>query len=273
MGRALMMHLWLAHGKPLDDISTLDDLRALSDKVLDTTDDAAPTLARIGQPLEIYAWNRFSTAPPPAVRPDSVAEEDPGRWIRQVLGIYAGCDTRRYIAHLEYCDPTLQLPDLWNRCRGKTPAVFVMPGEDDPEEASQTKAEYRQWMTFRVMVIVANWRGGVAARFTPPSAEDTSSIPGLEVIVGDIKNYCAANPTLEHTRGLLTIALGRSRPEGARGVAGNERIVARSVDLRMRVNVTVPNVPCELLTPSAIWAQLQDDLGRAVGDPNQIRLS
>lgn len=274
MGRALMMHLWLAYGYPLQGISTIADLKAVRDEVLNPTDYAAPNLARIGTPLEIWAWDRFliEEESPTCVRPDSVAADKPGRWLRQNLSIFTACGTARYLNHIEYCDPALgsDLAKLLERSRAKAPAVFIMPGEDDPEEASQTKAEYRVWMSYKVVVLTENWRGGVTARFEPPLSMDTSTGPGVDAVCGDIRTYCVSNPTLEHTRGLLTIALGRSRPERQRGV---ERLTVRSLDLRMRVNVTVPNVPCELLSPSAIWVQLQDELGRVVGTPNQVRLS
>ena len=65
-GRALLMHLSLAYrvcSQPEGATYYLDEaaLRAQRSDVFDTNEDAAPALAQVGSPGQIWAWFRFST--------------------------------------------------------------------------------------------------------------------------------------------------------------------------------------------------------------------
>ncbi len=275
-GRALLMHLALAYrvcSQPDGATYYADEaaLRAQRSDVFDTDEDAAPALAQVGAMGrgQIWAWFRFSTEAegPGVLRPDDVAADAPGRWHRQTLPCVAACGTARYYQHVELVDSRLTLKQLWSRCRGKTPALFISYMGSDAEETSQTLAFYHMRLDYQVRVLSANFRGGVAARWSPARQAEAQSDPGASRMIGDVQDYIVKDNRLGGTLGIKKIKIGQHRPLGMLSV---ERVVCDALALQMVCSVWTPSMPCELVAPWLIWMQLQDELGRAAGPPNQV---
>lgn len=276
VGRALVQVLALSHrivlssrpdGEPL---RTLDDLRQIRQDVLDVSDDAAPVLAQVGpQAGNIWAWFRYMIAEESnrVVRPHGIAEEDPGRWVLQVLPIGADCGTHRYLAHVEYCSDQLDTEDLINRCRGKTPALFVSLQGDDLDEVSQTYAYHKVDVNYRIRVLSANWHGGVQARFKSPLKIEHESDPGTQRIIGDARRALIHDNTLMKCLGVEKVTLGGMRALYERGA---ERMICDSIQVRVIGYCYSPNAPCEIVAPWRMWVQLQDELGKDAGPPNEV---
>lgn len=274
-GRALVQVLALSHrivltsrpdGGPID---TLEDLRQVRPAVLDVADDAAPDLAQVGPHAgDVWAWFRFMVAPESerVVRPVAIAEEDPGRWVRQVLPIGADCGTHRYLAHVEYCSDQVDNRELVNRCRGNTPALFVSLQSDELEEDSQTMAYHKITATYRVRALSANWRGGVQARFQSPLPVERESDPGTQRILGDVRRALIHDNHLS-CLGVEKITLGGMRPLYERGA---ERMLCDSIQVRVIGYVHSPNAPCEVVAPWVMWVQMQDDAGKNAGPPFEV---
>ncbi len=276
VGRAIMQVLALSHriaitsrpdGEPL---STLDDLRQIRDTVADAQDDAAPLLAQVGlQSGNIWAWFRYLIAEESerCVRPNGLAADEPGRWLLQALPIGADCGTIRYLAHVEYCADQVSNRELINRCRGKTPALFVSCLGDELEEHSQTMAYHKVVANYRLRAVSANWHGGVQARFQSPLQIERDSDPGTQRILGDCRRALIHDNTLMQCLGVEKTTLGSMRPVYERGA---ERIVCDAVQLRVIGYVMSPNAPCEVVAPWQMWLQLQDANGRDAGPPNEL---
>lgn len=276
VGRALVQVCALAHRivfatRPDDQpISTVDDLRQVRPEVLDVADDAAPVLAQVGpQAGNIWAWYRYLNAPESdtVVKPVGVPEGDPGRWVLQVLPIGADCGTRRYLAHVEYCADQVSNRELINRCRDKTPALFISLQSDDLEEEGQTQAYHKIVATYRLRVVSANFHGGVQARFQSPLDIERESDPGTQRILGDLRRLLIHDTTLQQSLGVVKTALGGLRPLYERGVG---RIVCDSIQVRVLGYVHTPNAPCEVVSPWRMWVQLQDELGAGAEPPNEV---
>jgi len=273
-GRALMMHLTLAHrvcSQPdgATYYATEEDLRAQRSDVFDTSEDAAPALAQVGIAQDIWAWFRFSTeAPGPrCIQPADVEAGAPGRWHKQTLPCVAACGTDRYYQHIELVDSRLTIKDLWNRCRGKTPACFISFEGMEAVETSQTLAFYQLSLNYQVRVLSANFRGGVTARWEPARANEAQSDPGASRMIGDVCDYIVKDNNLSGTLGIKKIKIGSHRPAGMLSV---ERIICDALSLSMVCAVWTPSMPCEFVAPWRIWMQLQDALGNDAGPPNQI---
>lgn len=268
IGRALVQLIALAHQTPLGQladgspISSAENLASVSDGILDTNEDAAPVLARIGPTLNLWAWFRFSTQEegPRCIRPASVAPGDPGRWIEQSIPDAARCDVNRYLAHVEYCADQVPNKTLIDRCRGKFPALFVSPVGDSPEEHSQTLAFHRLRIEYRIRVLSANWRGGVAARFTAPLATEAAEDPGTQRILGDVRRLLIHDLTLLRTLGVTKPILGPMRTALELDA---ERVLLDAMTVSVIAYTHTPNDPCELATSWRMWLQLQDLLARA----------
>lgn len=281
VGRALVHVLALSHriafkerpdGQPLH---TADDLRQIRPEVLDVNDDAAPELAQVGaQDVNIWAWFRFLIAPesPTCTKPSGVADADPGRWVLQVLPEAAACATHRYFAHVEFCSAQVDNHQLGNRCRQKTPALFISPMGDDEEEAGQTMAHHRMVIRYRLRFMSANWGGGVSARMTPPLNEKDdgkpAADPGTMRMIGDTRRLLVSANTLDDVSGVVKVSLGSFAPTFEKSA---ERIIVDALDLRVICYVHTPNTPCEIVSPWVMWLQLQDQLGRKAGPANQVR--
>ncbi len=275
-GRAIMQLVALSHriafttrpdGQPL---ATMGDLRLIRPDVLDVTDDAAPCLANIGGIAPIWAWYRFlnEDETPTQVRPDGVPAGDPGMWVLQKLPMPASCGTIRYLAHVEFCAAQVSNKDLWTRCRGKTPALFVSPmGDDGCVEKSQTKAFHKLELRYQIRVISANWRGGVTARMTPPIKDAEYGDPGTFRQIGDLRRLLIHDPLVLATVGVETTSLGAFRPLLEKSA---ERVIVDSTELKMIAYTHTPNTPCDIVSPWRMWVQLQDELGIDAGPPNQI---
>lgn len=276
VGRALMQVIALSHrlvfttdpdGEPLASVA---DLRRIRSDVLNAQDDAAPDLAKVGTgATPVFAWYRYLTAPESAtvIKPDDVAEDDPGRWVEQTLPIGADCGTYRYLAHLEYVADQADTRELINRCRNKTPACFVSLQSDEVSEQSETYAYHKIDATYRLRVISANFHGGVQARFKSPLAIESQSDPGTHRIIGDIRRLLIHDNTLQECLGVTKVTLQGLRPLQERS---KERIVCDSVQIRVVGYVHTPNAPCEVVAPWVMWMQLQDELGENAGPENQV---
>lgn len=276
VGRAIMQVLALSHriaitsrpdGEPL---STLDDLRQIRDTVADAQDDAAPLLAQVGpQAGNIWAWFRYLIAEESerCVRPSGLAADEPGRWVLQTLPIGADCGTIRYLAHVEYCADQVSNRELINRCRGKTPALFVSLLGDEVEEHSQTMAYHKVVGSYRLRAVSANWHGGVQARFQSPLQVERDSDPGTQRILGDCRHALIHDNALMNCLGVEKTTLGSMRPVYERGA---DRIVCDAVQLKVIGYVKSPNAPCEVVAPWRMWLQLQDEYGRDAGPPNEL---
>jgi len=276
VGRALVQVCALSHrivltsrpdGEPL---ATVDDLRTIRPEVLDVSDDAAPVLAQVGPSASgIWAWFRYLVAPESdrVVRPNGLADDDPGRWVVQVLPIGADCGIHRYLGHTEYCADQVENRELINRCRDKTPALFVSLQGDDLEEVSQTMAFHRVVANYRIRVVSANFHGGVQARFQSPLAVERESDPGTQRILGDLRRALIHDNTLQRCLGVEKVTLGGMRPLYERGVG---RIVCDSIQVRVIGYVHSPNAPCEVVAPWVMWMQMQDELGRDAGPACEV---
>jgi len=275
VGRALCMHAALTHqvcAEPDDeDHFTLATLAAFRSDAMDTGDDAAPALAKVGaSPDGIWAWQRFSTqaAGDRVVRPDDVAADAPGRWVKQYLPRTARCGaTHRYYQHVEFCDSRLTTKQLIDRCRGKMPALFVSFMGDRPEERGQTMAHQRVEADYQFRVLSANYRGGVTGRFASPIADEEAVNPGMGRMVGDLRFLLIEENRLPGTPGVLKTKLGAHRPLGELSA---ERVICDALDVTCILDVYVPPLPCDLIKPWEIWVQLQDSLGNSVGQANQV---
>lgn len=273
-GRALLMHLSLAYRRLVRPESaayfeSLSDLRAARSDVHDTNEDAAPALTQVGQNRNIWAWFRYSDLSESAevMRPDDVDASRAGRWIRQVLPKVTACGTTRYYQHVELCDARLKTKDLWNACRGQTPALFVSFLGSDQEEASQTRAFYRVTSEFQLRVLSSNYRGGVSARYTPPLADEEIADPGVSRMIGDLRDYFVKDRDLSSTPSILTVKLGRHQTQGE---LTKDRVICDSLNINIIGAVYTTALTCEVRSPWRIWLQLQDHLGRNVGPQNEI---
>lgn len=275
VGRGLMQLCALTHQIVLRDlggqrIDTLADLAVIDEAVLDVGDDAAPVLAQVGdQAGNVWAWFRFSLEQPSAtcIQPASVPEDAPGRWHRQSLPSLACCGATRYLAHVEYLVDQVSNRDLWNCCRGKTPALFISPTGDAPVERSQTQAIHEIVMEYRLRIMSANWRGGVSARMTPPLSVEVQSDPGTLRIIGDLRRLFIHDITIRHLLGVTKISIGGYRPVYEKS---RERILVDAMTLRVVTYTHTPNTPCEIIEGWRMWMQMQDILGRNVGPLNDL---
>ncbi|TXH42082.1 MAG: hypothetical protein E6Q97_36345 [Desulfurellales bacterium] len=280
VGRAIMQLAWLAHGlaltRPAQDapiMTDLAELRTIRQEVLDPDDDAAPTLAKVGKEGGgLWGWFRFLNEPESAtcVRPDDVAEGMPGRWVKQALPPVACCATTRYLAHVEYLAAQVDNRHIWNRARGKTPALFISPMGDEIRETSQTMGYMRLDLRYQCRFVSANWRGGVSARMEAPLEEEAIDDPGTQRMVGDLRRLLIHENTLMTGVPWMNVektSLGSYRPLFQKDA---ERIVVDATDIRVIAYVHTPNTPCDVVYPWTMWIQLQDELRRNAGDPFQV---
>jgi hypothetical protein len=165
------------------------------------------------------------------------------------------------------CAAGLKTRDLWNACRGQTPALFVSLLGSKEEEASQTRAFYRVSAEYQLRVISANYRGGVAARFTPPMVEDEIADPGASRMIGDLRDYFIKDRNLSGTSCVLTVKLGGHQTLGG---LSRERVVCDELRVTLIGAVYTSALSCEVRAPWRIWMQLQDSLGRTVGPANEV---
>lgn len=277
VGRALVQVIALAHraamrtydGQPIE---TEADLAALPSKLFDTNDDAAPDLVRVGQQDgNIWAWYRYSTAQPETgicVRPNDVAEDAPGRFIKQRLPIGIGCGSVRYLGHVEYCADQLPPNMLIDRCRGKFPALFVsLVGDDISKHETQTYRYHRIEAEYRIRVVSANWHGGVQARLPGPSEAGQDGDPGTQRIIGDVRQVLIYDNRLMRCLGVVRTQLGNMSTSSQRDA---ERLIWDQVNVKVSGYTETPNTPCEVLYPWQFWAQLQEADGTNAGPPVQV---
>lgn len=250
---------------------TLDDLRQIRPDVLDAQDDAAPCLAKVGPQLSnVWAWFRYLVAPESdtCARPAALGPDEPGRWLLQTLPNGADCGTHRYLAHVEYLADQVDNKELVNRCRNKTPAVFISLTNDDLEVHSQTNAYHKVSATYRLRVMSANFHGGVQARFQSPLPIERQSDPGTQRIIGDLRRAFIFNDELMHCPGVVHVALQGMRPTYERSA---ERIVVDAFQIKVIAYTYTSNAPCEVVAPWVMWVQLQDEAGEAAGPPFEVR--
>lgn len=268
-GRTLIQHLALAH-KRREAYESIVDLQTRETATLDQRGDPAPELAFVADLRQVYAWHRFSTAAPTpdgdVVLPGDVSPENPGRWHVQELPHYVACGgLKQYLRHVEYVDHRIPVfgnkkeASLWDRCRGKTPALFVSCLEDESENTTQTFAYAWFNATYRLRVLSANWRGAVAAEFGSPIAEEELDDPGTNRIIGDLRWYLTAENTLGHARGLNEIHHGRRIPDLN---SFENRIVSDYMDITLVGSVYVPSEPCDFQSPERMWLTIQTEMGQ-----------
>lgn len=285
-GRGIMQHLALAFRKRFA-FASIAELKAAPTTGLSDNDDAAPNLASVNGAT--YSFVRFSSASPDdydAVLPDDIEVTSTGRWLRTPLPYYANLVRNRYYEHVEYVDDRVQVfgPDksgsLWDRCRGKTPALFVSCVGDEAENTSQVFAWHWFTATFRLRVLSANWRGGVSARFGSYDLAEELGDPGASRMIGDLRWYFIstngvltrvsdAGDVVQHRAGLLglnEVRIGRRSLDEDR----NERVISESLEIELRGSIWTPSEPGELLTPRAVFVQQYTDLGIPVADPFQV---
>jgi hypothetical protein len=185
----------------------------------------------------------------------------------QTLPIGADCGTHRYLAHVEYVADQLENDELLNRCRDKTPALFISLIGDEIEEKSQVMAVHRIVASYRLRVVSANWHGGVQARFQSPLVIERTSDPGTQRILGDLRRAFIHDNTLQRCLGVVKVALGSIRALSERGA---ERTICDALQVRVIGYTYTPNAPCEVVAPWQMWMQLQDRLGQAAGPVNEV---
>lgn len=303
VGRALVQVLALSHrlcletwspappeqpsSDPLPEypLASAEDLRRIRSAVLNAQDDACNDLAKVGSGAgDVWAWYRYLIADESdtVTRPHDVPADCPGRWVKQLLPIGADCGSVRYLAHVDYLSTRVGTKQLWTRCRGKTPALFISWVGDEVEEWGQTKAQHRVVLNYQLRVISANWHGGVQARFESPLEIERRSDPGAHRIIGDIRRVLTMGYQLQNTDGrtpparpwrkclgIETIKLGGSR-EIAQFDA--ERWTVFETTVRVIGYVETSNTPCEILDPFQMWVELQDAQGNpaAAMQPFQV---
>ncbi len=267
-GRVLIQHLALAH-KVREQYVSVADLRTRESATLDATGEAAPELAFDADSRQVYAWHRFSEAAPAGddfAVPNDLDPVNPGRWHAQELPHYvAHGKLRQYLRHVEYVDHRLKVfgqkdeASLWDRCRGKTPALFISCLDDESENTTQSFAYAWFKANYRLRVLSANWRGGTAAEFGSPRPEEEAADPGTNRIIGDLRWYLTAENTLGHARGLNQVNHGRRVPD--LNVYEN-RIVSDYMDIELQGSVYVPNIPFDCQDPWTAWLDIQRELGQ-----------
>lgn len=277
-GRTLIQHLALAH-KVREVYESIAALCARESGTLDRSGQPAPELAFVPSMRRTWAWLRFSELAPTAngsvLRPDDLDPDKPGRWVEQVLPHYvAGSNLAQYLRHVEFVDhriPVFGKPkeaNLWDRCRGKTPALFVSCLQDESENTTQTFAYAWFSATYRLRVISANWRGATAAEWGSPVSEEEAAEPGTARIIGDLRWYLTAENTLGHARGLNEVQHGRRVPDNN---VHENRMVSDYMDITLVGSVYVPSEPYDYQDPWRIWVQVQDELGRQAVPPFEVR--
>lgn len=259
VGRALVQRLSLMFRRPLT-FASLADLAAARSDTRDVNDDAAPDLAEVGG--SAYAWYRFSAEPDDGarvIRPADVALEQPGRWVRQVRTDVQAQSTRRYLVHVEFCDDRRSTKDLINDCRGKTPALYISPAGDLPQERSQTQAYHQVQLYYRLRVLTMDARAGTTARFSGEPA-DPSAAPGVSFVIGEVRSYLIGDNRLGLLP-VLRITIGAHRPESA---VGGERVLCDTLLITAHVSVDSPNDPVERRAPWQLWQELQSLTARGL---------
>ncbi len=276
VGRGLVQVLALSHrivltgwpdGTP---ISTLDDLRAVRPDVANAQDDATPLLVQVGpQAGNIWGFFRYLIAPESdrIVKPAALADDEPGRWMAQVLPIGADCGTIRYLAHVEYLSDQVSNREIINRCRNKTPALFVSLQSDDLEEHDQGMAYHKVVANYRIRAVSANYHGGVQARFESPLDIDRASDPGTHRVLGDVRRALIHDNLLQRALGVVKTTLGGLRPLEERDA---ERMIIDAITVRIIGYVYNPNAPCEVVAPWKMWLQMQDELGKDAGPAFEV---
>jgi hypothetical protein len=273
IGRALMQLAILTFGNVItkrpdgENLETVADLKMIRGAVLNVNDTANPTLAQIGRERQVWGFFRFMNEPETSTqqRPDDVPQDQPGMWVLQVLPSLACCGANRYIAHAEYLSEQVDTKMLWDRARGKTPAIFISPAGDDIEEASQTMAFHRMVARYQIRGVSANWRGGVSARMTPPLADEAANDPGTFRMLGDLRRMFISDNLLGDVLGVVKTSLGGLRNGGTQE-RDAERLICDAMDLRVIAYVHTPNTPCEVTYPWQMWIQLQNELRQNAGD-------
>lgn len=275
-GRALVQVIALAHrmafrsvnGQPIE---TIADLKALPSKLLDTNDDAAPDLARVGQQDgNLWAWYRYSRQDESdtCARPNDVDVTEPGRWVKQRLPIGVGCGSVRYLAHVEYCANQLTDAMLIDRCRGKFPALFVaLAGDDISQHETHTYRYHRIEANYRIRVFSANWHGGTQARFGGPNDAGQDGDPGTHRILGDVRQVLIYDNKLMQCPGVVRTQLGALTTISQRDA---ERLILDACNVKIAGYTETPNTPCEVIYPWQFWVQLQDAGGVDAGPPVQV---
>lgn len=268
IGRALLFHFALTFQKRTP-YGSIKELRAQASRYQDDHGTGAPNLAEIG-PNNVFAWYRFDTRADDGktiIKPDDVPQTDAGRWVQQKLPHYARCGAPKFFEWIEYTDARLSLEEMWNRARSQAPALFISSLGDDLINASQTRAYHFYEARYRLRVLSANFRGGVAARFGSPVSDEKEQDPGTAKLLGWLRWYLIGENKLGKTFGVSEVELRGRTPDMSRAV---ERIVSDYIEIVVRGSVHTPNEPCDIISPTEIWVQMQNSFEVDVGDPIQI---
>lgn len=254
VARALIYHFALAF-QVRTSYSSFDHLRSQASRYQDDHGTAAPNLAQVGQ--DTFAWYRFDTRSDnntTILRPNDLQVSEAGRWVKQILPHYVRCGTPKYFSWIEFTDPQLSLEEMLNRSRSQLPALFVSCLGDELTNVSQTWAYHFYELRFRLRVLSANFRGGVAARFGSPEQEEKEQDPGTAKLLGWLRWYLISENKLGNTIGISEVELRNWTPDISRAV---ERIVSDSTEIIVRGSIHTPNEPCDLITPESLWLELQ----------------
>lgn len=267
VARVLLFHFSLAF-QVRTPYGSLSELRAQPSRFQDDHGTGAPDLAQVSG--DTFAWYRFDKRPDDGifiVRPDDVVPEDAGRWVKQKLPHYAACGAPRFFQWIEFVDGRLSIEELWDRCRGRTPSLFISCHGDELENVSQTRAYHFYEARYRLRVLSANFRGGLGARFGSPESTEKVEDPGAAKMLGWLRWYLISENKLGKTVGISEVELGGRTPDSSRAV---ERVISDYIDITVRGSVHTPNEPCDVIVPEQIWMQFQDSHEVNIGDPVQI---
>ncbi len=257
VGRVLLYHFSLAF-QARTSYESFADLRAQASRYQDDHGTGAPNLAQIGK--DTYAWYRFDERTDDGsnvIKPNDLQPSESGRWIKQKLPHYVECGTPKYFAWIEYTDLRLSIEEMWNRGRGQGPCLFISCLGDELTNVSQTRAYHFYELRYRLRVLSANFRGGVAARFGSPESKEQELDPGAAELLGWLRWYLISENKLGPTVGMSEVELKSYTPDLSESA---ERIISDYIEILVRGSVYTPNEPCDFITPSALWMKLQEDL-------------
>ena len=217
---------------------------------------ASPLADVAGQPRP-FRFDRFSSLVANDVdvlQPADVPTSKMGRW-RQITPSYDARFTSRYIVHIQFVHRGLRLKDLWEVCRGKTPAVFVsFTGDTLSEQSQEPGVLYWANLGYRIRALSANWRGEPSSEFGSADATEAGQDPGSARVIGDIRWLFSRDNDLNNGTGISRIMVGGMSSEDQREMG---RITLDGCDVTVHASPWVPNITQDLLDPEVIAVQKQ----------------
>lgn len=276
---ALARQLWLKYGaRKISDQASIGDLRALPTRALDERDTICTELVYVRELQSTVRWSRYELRADDGEAVFRPADVDPalgGRWL---AAPFRDFDRRFYLQHCQIVTPGVQLavppdskePSLLGFCEGKLPAIFIcLTGKTGEDVISQEPGALRMpWMNFTIKVVDRGLRGEPEARLGSPFPDEAAEEPGASAVVGDIEWYLRAHQNLGGMPGVGPIKIGEHSVAAG---WGKDHRVMDTLQIQVRVQTEVPNIPQDLLEVRRLVVQpeeLLEDLSQApIGNP------